>query len=150
VDHRAAITELMHEYAYRIDDGDLAGVGALFRRGRLTFLGKRPVTMEGADAVADSFADVIILYDGVPRTKHLTTNVTITLDDGERTARARCYVTVMQAVRPDLPLQPIFSGNYEDRFARDDDGWYFEERLVRSDLMGDLSLHRRDLPRRPS
>jgi hypothetical protein len=149
MDHREQITDLVHEYAFRIDDGDLAGVGQLFRRGQLVFLGSRPVTLVGAGEVHAGFADVIILYDGTPRTKHLTTNVTVRVEAGERAATGRCYVTVLQAVRDDLPLQPIFSGNYTDRFARDDDGWYFEERVIRSDLMGDLSRHRRDLPRRP-
>lgn len=149
MDHVEAISRLMHQYGYRIDDGDFAGVGDLFRRGRLVMLGSRPVTLEGAEAVHRAMEDALIVYDGgTPRTKHLTSNILVDLDDDARRATARCYVTVLQAVAGDLPLQPIFSGNYQDRFARADDGWYFEERVIRSDLIGDMSRHRRDMRRR--
>jgi hypothetical protein len=43
--------------------------------------------------------------------------------------------------RPELPLQVVIAGRYADRFARDDDGWYFVERRITADLVGDLRFH---------
>jgi len=41
-----------------------------------------------------------------------------------------------------LPLQPIITGRYRDRFARDDvGGWRFAERRFFVDLVGDLREH---------
>ena len=56
--------------------------------------------------------------DGTPRTKHVTTNLIVEVDDDAGTATGRSYFTVLQAV-PGLPLQPIVAGRYHDRFVRD-------------------------------
>ena len=40
-----------------------------------------------------------------------------------------------------LALQPIVVGRYRDSFARDDAGWYFTERLVDVEMVGDVSQH---------
>ena len=62
--------------------------------------------------------DSLIVYDdGTPRTKHVTTNVVIEVDAEAGTAVSRSYFTVLQAL-PDLALQPIVSGRYQDRFER--------------------------------
>jgi 3-phenylpropionate/cinnamic acid dioxygenase small subunit len=79
---------------------------------------------------------------GTPRTKHVTTNVIVEVDEEAGTAAARSYVTVFQA-RPGLALQAIMSGRYQDRFERRDGHWRFAERRVRIDLTGDLSGHLR-------
>ena len=47
---------------------------------------------------------------------------------------------VLQAL-PDLPLQPIVTGEYVDTFACDDGVWYFTERRFRIGRTGDLSRH---------
>ena len=49
-------------------------------------------------------------------------------------------VTILQAL-PELPLQPIFSGRYLDRFTRVDGTWRWTRREVIGDLYGDLSRH---------
>ena len=59
-----------------------------------------------------------------------------------RTGLARSYFVVLQQT-PELPLQPIVSGRYRDRFERVDGVWRFAERRVRTDHMGDLSAHLR-------
>ena len=87
--------------------------------------------------------DNIIVYDdGTPRTKHVTTNLGIEVDEAGGTAVARSYFTALKAL-PDLPLQPIVSGRYDDRFERRGGQWRFVERRVRTDLVGDLSRHLR-------
>jgi hypothetical protein len=55
---------------------------------------------------------------------------------------ARSYFTVFQAL-PDFPLQPIIAGRYHDAFERVDGTWRFADRLILSDLIGDLSRHLR-------
>src|SRR5436305_10103970 len=80
--------------------------------------------------------------DGTPRTKHVTTNIAIEIDEAAGTAVSRSYFTALQAL-PDLTLQPIVSGRYHDRFERRDGQWRFVQRHVRTDLLGDMSRHLR-------
>ena len=42
---------------------------------------------------------------------------------------------------PTLPLQPIVTGRYRDRFARVDNSWTFAERHIIVDHVGDVSEH---------
>jgi 3-phenylpropionate/cinnamic acid dioxygenase small subunit len=135
-----AIENLIATYAELVDDGDFAGLGALLADATFTGSGA-PVS--GPDAIEKMFADTLIVYDdGTPRTKHVTTNVIIEADEEAGTAVSRAYFTVLQA-RPGLPLQPIASGRYRDRFERRDGQWRFAERRVRVDLVGDVSHHLR-------
>ena len=135
-----AIGNLIATYAELVDDGDFAGVGALLRGA--TFTGGSG-TVSGRDAVERMLRENVIVYeDGTPRTKHITTNTVVEVDEEGGTAVARSYFTVLQAL-PDLPLRPIASGRYQDRFERREGEWLFVERRVRTDLAGDLSHHLR-------
>jgi hypothetical protein len=78
--------------------------------------------------------------DGTPRTKHVTTNVAVDADEAAGTATARSYFTVLQGVEG-APLQIIVAGRYYDAFERVDGDWRFTDRLIYSDLIGDLSRH---------
>jgi len=144
VDDRAAITALIHEYAERLDSGDLDGVAALFEHASWGSPG-RAESLRGAAQVRRGYDGVIIHEDGTPNTKHVISNVTVEVDERVGgTASAHSYFTVLQA-RPDLPLQPIIAGRYHDRFERDDEGnWRFAERVIIPDLVGDLTRHLRD------
>jgi SnoaL-like domain len=123
-----------------VDDGDFAGVGTLLAEA--TLIGSAgPVS--GRDAIEKMLRDSLIVYDdGTPRTKHVTTNIAIEIDEEADRAASRSYFTVLQAL-PELALQPIVSGRYQDRFARRDGRWCFVERRVRTDLVGDVSGHLR-------
>ena len=100
----------------------------------------RPERMRGAAEARRNYNGVIIYENGTPCTMHCITNVTVTVDDGAESAASRSYFTVIQCV-PDFPLQPIFSGRYQDRFTRIDGGWWWSERAVVGDLYGDISRH---------
>jgi len=140
-DDRTAIAALVYAYAERLDAGDLDGVAALL--GDAVWRSPaRPSGVRGADAIRALYADVI-LYDGVPSTQHVVSNLVVELAGAAATARSR--FTVLQA-RPDFPLQPIAAGRYHDTFARAPDGWRFAERAVLLDLAGDLSRHLRRAP----
>ena len=137
--HRA-IQHLIATYAERVDDGDFAGVGILL--GDATFTGGAG-SVSGRVAIEKMLRDNLIVYDdGTPRTKHVTTNIVIEIDEEAGSAVSRSYFTVLQAL-PDFSLQPIVSGRYQDRFKRSDGQWRFVERRVRTDLVGDVSRHLR-------
>mgnify|MGYP001764672886 CR=1 FL=1 len=135
------ILALMKEYCDSIDRGDLDACAALFRRGRWGIAGD---LAEGEAAVRALLANVT-LYDGVPLTRHLMSNVLIEVAADGAHATARSCIMVMQGVPPDFPLQAIFIGSYQDVFEREADQWYFRERVIVPDLIGDLSRHRSDM-----
>ncbi len=89
---------------------------------------------------------LIVYDDGTPRTKHVTTDVAIEVNEEAGTAVSRSYFTVLQAL-PDLALQPIVSGRYQDRFELRDGQWRFVERRVQPDLVGDVTHHLRSADR---
>ena len=135
-----AIGNLIATYAELIDDGDFAGVGLLLQHA--TFTGGSG-TVSGGDAVEKMLRENVVVYDdGTPRTKHITTNVAIEVDEEAGTAVARSYFTVLQGLS-ELPLQTIASGRYHDRFECRDGGWRFVERRVSTDLAGELRHHLR-------
>jgi ketosteroid isomerase-like protein len=138
-----AIHALIHEYAELIDLGRLDAVAALFSHGTWSSPG-RGAPLRGAEQVRRAY-DGVMLYDGIPSTKHVISNVTIEVADDGTTANARSYFTVMQG-RPDFALQPVIAGRYHDRFERVDDSWRFADRQIIPDLIGDLSHHLRDTP----
>ena len=137
-----AIENLIATYAELVDDGDFGGVGTLLADA--TFTGAAG-SVSGRDAIEKMLRDGLIVYDdGTPRTKHVTTNIAIEVDEEAGTAVSRSYFTALQAL-PGLALQPIVSGRYLDRFERRDGQWRFVERCVRTDLVGDVSRHLRDV-----
>ena len=141
-----AIENLIATYAELVDAGDFAAVGELLANA--TFTGGAG-SVGGADAIEKMLQENVIVYDdGTPRTKHVTTNISIEIDDEAGTAISRSYFTVLQAL-PDLPLQPIASGRYQDRLERRSGQWRFVERQVRTDLVGDMSRHLRRPPGKP-
>ncbi|MER7582406.1 nuclear transport factor 2 family protein [Kitasatospora sp. NPDC097691] len=137
--HRA-IGNLIARYAELVDDGDFSGLGALLADAVLTGSG---APVRGREAIERMFRDALIVYaDGTPRTQHVTTNTAVEVDEPARTAFARSYVTVLQAL-PDFPLQTIAAGRYHDRFELRDGRWRFAERRIRITLVGDVSRHLR-------
>jgi 3-phenylpropionate/cinnamic acid dioxygenase small subunit len=135
-----AIANLIYAYAERLDAGDFEAVAEMFAHA--TFRSNsRPEVRRGSAAVLDVYRATVTLHEnGTPCTKHVTTNLMIDVDAGGRTASARCYFTVLQA-RPELPLQAIIAGRYQDAFALFDGVWCFTDRLVLVDLLGDLRFH---------
>ncbi|HIF98455.1 MAG TPA: nuclear transport factor 2 family protein [Myxococcales bacterium] len=138
-----AIENLLYTYAERIDSGDLEGVASLFAHGCI-----KPGPDAGPEAVARGRDAVLKMYqaatrlypDGTPRTRHLTTNAIVEVDEGADRASARSYFTVVQQTEV-LPLQPIISGRYHDTFHRIQGVWWFDTRIMLVDLMGNLKQH---------
>jgi 3-phenylpropionate/cinnamic acid dioxygenase small subunit len=142
-DSARTIENLLYRYAERIDAGDLEGVADLFAHGRIRPLPDAPpeATAEGREQVLRLYQRSTRLYeDGTPKTRHATTNAIIEVDEAAGTASARSTYTVFQRTEA-LPLQPIISGRYEDTFHRIDGAWWFDTRVMRIDLVGDLRHH---------
>jgi 3-phenylpropionate/cinnamic acid dioxygenase small subunit len=135
------ITNLLYRYAECIDAGDLAGAAALFEHARIRIGGPDTDTID-ADRLLGIWRSLIVLHpDGTPRTKHVTTNPIIEIDEGAGTASCRSYYTVLQQT-DELPLQTIVTGRYHDRFERADGRWRFSYRdLTLIDMVGDVTRH---------
>lgn len=136
---KLAITELLYRYAELIDAGDFDGVGELLARSR--FGGPTSGSVEGRKMIANTFARTTRRFPdhgNTPRTRHLVLNPIVELEGD--TARARSTFCVVQQTDT-VPLQPIVVGRYADTFARDDAGWYFTERVVDVQMVGNVSDH---------
>ena len=142
-DDRDAISKLIITYAERVDLGDFEGVGALFEHSTYrSALGDDVVTYTGSgDVQSDHGVDGDAL-----RRRHAPHQARHDEPDDRRRRRRRqrdsskCYFSVLQQV-DDFPLQAIIAGRYHDRFERVAGEWRFADRLIFSDLIGDLSHH---------
>jgi 3-phenylpropionate/cinnamic acid dioxygenase small subunit len=131
-----AITVLLHEYAYRLDAGDLDGVAAMFRDAELRSTTHDRVR-NGASEAREIYDAVALGPDGTPGTMHQISNVQVQVDGDH--ASARCYFTVLQVTGQGL--HPILAGEYRDRFRRVDGEWRFAARTFAPKLFGDMSRH---------
>jgi hypothetical protein len=135
---REEILSLMNTYGFTIDTGDLDSFAGLFEHGEWGINGSQPFV--GKKQFLDALQNVKIYEDGTPRTKHVTANVELDIDEVAGTATSQCYVTVFQQT-DDFPLQAIFSGHYFDDFEKVNERWRFKKRDIRYNLVGDMSAH---------
>jgi 3-phenylpropionate/cinnamic acid dioxygenase small subunit len=135
-----AITTLMYHYAECIDGADFDGIAAIFANGRITNEGVDGAIV-GPDAVRALYANTNRVHDdGTLRTRHLTTNVIVDIDETAGSATARSAFVVFQQTA-ELPLQPIVAGRYRDTFERAGSEWRFESRHIIVDQVGDVREH---------
>jgi 3-phenylpropionate/cinnamic acid dioxygenase small subunit len=131
------ITKMIHRYCELFDSADFDAFAKQFEHGSMN---GREI---GSASLRQWIDDHIVLYEGSPRTKHLTTNVVVDVDEDAGMATARCYVTLVQAI-PGQPLAIIGSADYHDRFERVDGAWRWAERTIHNQLIGDSSGHVRE------
>jgi len=139
---RAAITALVHNYAARIDAGDLDGVASLFVDAEWRSGDSDQPVLRGAEAIRTIF-ERVQHYEGTPRTTHQISNLTIDVEPGGCTASSVCTFVVLQGVEVGAPIEVILTGTYEDRFELVESVWRFAARRVRPQLLGDLRRHYR-------
>jgi len=134
------IENLIAQYTYLLDKGDFAGQSELFKYGRIGALGKYA---EGPEAIEKSQYTNLQLYDnGTPQTVHVTTNIIIEVSDDGQSATSSSYLTIFQQdTERSFPLQAIMVGRYNDTFALIEGKWWFTERNLSLNLIGDLSHH---------
>lgn len=135
------IRNLLGRYCELMDAGDFAGLAALFAQARLA-TEDGTVFATGADEILSMWQAQTMLYDGSPRTRHVTANPVVEVDDEAGEARARSSYVVFQQTDA-LSLQPIIAGRYADTFTRVDGRWRWAERRYAVDQVGDLSHHLR-------
>ena len=141
-DAHEQIRNLLGRYCEHMDAGDFTGLAELFTHATLADE-HGVVFASGRDEVLAMWQRQTLLYDGRPRTRHVTANPVIAVDDADGTATARSSYVVFQAT-DDLPLQPIITGRYVDTFVRDESGaWRWGQRRYAVDHVGDLSHHLR-------
>jgi hypothetical protein len=142
-DDRGEIENLLARYCELFDGGDLEGYAELFSDATMS---NQFGTLTGAEGVRDFQKEFGLFYeDGLPHSRHVTTNLHIEIDAQGRTATARSYVTVFQALS-DFPLQPILIGQYRDTLKKINGRWRFAVRDFEPYLVGDLSRHARRHP----
>jgi 3-phenylpropionate/cinnamic acid dioxygenase small subunit len=137
------ITNLLYRYAECVDAGDLAQAAALFEHARIRIAASNTDqgTVDAAQLLGIWRSLIVLHADGTPRTKHVTTNPIIEVDEDAGTANCRSYYTVLQQT-DELPLQTIVAGRYHDRFERVEGKWRFSYRdLTLIDMVGDVSQH---------
>lgn len=136
---RFAIQDVMYRYAECVDLARFAELGELFRHGSIYAAGEEP--MRGAETVRRFYAATNKVHaDGTLRTRHLASNPIIEIDPGGARATARSYFVVLQATDA-VPLQPIVAGRYHDRFHVVEGAWWFAERVVLVDQIGNMKDH---------
>lgn len=135
-----AITGLMYRYTELVDAGDFGGIGVLLADAALTAEGA-PGETRGAAAIAGYYRSMNRVHpDGTLRTRHLTVNVITDIDEDAGRATARSGFVVLQQTAV-LPLQPIVTGRYHDRFERVAGEWRFAQRHMIVDHVGDVREH---------
>ena len=136
-----AIRNLLGRYCERMDAGDWNGLAELFADAVLMDFDGHEAA-RGREGALRLYRDGTLTYDGSPRTRHLTTNSVIEVNEEAGTAEARSSFVVFQATDA-LALQPIAAGRYRDRFVRRNGTWQFSERAFALDQVGDVSQHLR-------
>lgn len=147
------IRAIIVSYFDALDRGDMDTLGEVFRYGRTrsTSIGREQQDVlkavddpyEGSRRAVEVFQQSTRFFDGIPCTKHFTTNLSIHVDPDGKRATSKSRFTVVQA-RPGLPLQPIVSGRYHDSFELREGRWWLVDRFEDCFLWGDVSHHLHD------
>jgi 3-phenylpropionate/cinnamic acid dioxygenase small subunit len=141
-DAHDAILNLLGRYCELMDAADFDGLANLFADGRLADE-HGTVFARGAAEIAAMWHAQTILYDGSPRTRHLTASSIVEVDEAAGTATARSSYVVLQSATG-MSLQPIITGRYVDQFVRGQNAaWHWVQRNYAIDHQGDLSNHLR-------
>ncbi|MEE1926456.1 nuclear transport factor 2 family protein [Pseudomonas sp. 148P] len=97
-----AIANLLYQYAERLDGGDFEGATALFLHARIK-VGKDAPLIDSTGMLR-LLRELVILYPcGTPRTRHVTSNPIIEIDEAGNRATVRSCYTVFQTTEG-LPL----------------------------------------------
>jgi hypothetical protein len=137
---RHAIERLLADYSWHVDRGEFEAFAELFRHG--TWNGK-----VGYDATLAWLRDNVVLYDGVPLTHHVTSDLAIDIDDSGERATVRSYITVFQRTPSDDAVKVVTANSYDDVVVKRAEGWSFERRTVARRLVGDFSTHLHPAPK---
>lgn len=152
------IRNLLGRYCALMDAGDFAGLAGLFAdatladehgtvfatgAGEVRTMWERQTVLHPSAAPAAHDTGPRAEHGRSPRTRHVTANPVIEVDEAAGTATCTSAYVVFQGTDT-LALQPIVTGRYADTFARGADGrWRWTQRRYAVDHVGDLSQHLR-------
>jgi 3-phenylpropionate/cinnamic acid dioxygenase small subunit len=135
------IRNLLGRYCELMDAGDFGALAELFAAATLADE-RGNVFATGSVEMRAMWDRQTILHER-PRTRHVTANPVIDVDEGGGVAQVSSSYVVFQGT-DSLPLQPIVTGRYYDTFNRAGDGaWHWTQRRYAVDHVGDLSQHLR-------
>jgi SnoaL-like domain len=142
---RREIERLLFDYCWGIDHGDFELTASLFGTAGLYGL-VGGAAARGSEQVLGMLQASTRRYDGVPRTRHVVTNVVIDVAENSLSGSSRSYVQVIhqppaEAGDSPRPIGPIVVGTYLDKVHNIDGMWQFAERRMDLQLIGDLSTH---------
>ena len=122
---RAAITEVLHNYARLVDERDFAAVAEVFTDDCLAEYGIRETEILHSSA---ELADWLARQVGVSQTSHHISNVQIRFPDADH-AETTSYVYAWHKI-PGTPVDPIVMARYVDNFERTTSGWRIARRRM--------------------
>ena len=126
-----SIHELLTEYCYCYDAGDINRVLALFTDDAV--ISNATGIHRGIDEIRRNYIDF------VAKRKfgfHFVTNMTIRLAESRREAVSTSYLVTLNA-KNDGQLA-LVAGSYIDRFRKTGDNWKFSERRITADIRSTL------------
>jgi hypothetical protein len=113
-------------------------VGDLFAGGALVDPNGNEIA-RGRESVASFYRSTVILYDGSPRTDHVTKDAVVDVDEREGTATCRSAYVVHQEI--DGVRVRVAEGHYSDAFRRVDGTWRFARRQFFLDESREIGKH---------
>ena len=132
------IRNLIARYAELLNLGQLDELGELFRYGRIT-AGGTSMVWAGSQEVVSMYRNAVHFNEKLPDTLLFTSNLQIQIEGD--TAKCKAYYVAMHEMGG--AVVPVVAGRYHDEFRRIDGAWWFHERCMFRDLVGDLSTHLR-------
>jgi SnoaL-like domain len=129
------LNNLYGRYAELLNLGRVDEIGELFKYGRIANSGGEDRV--GSEQVAALYRDSVVFGDKMPDTLLVTTNIQLAIDGD--LASGKAYYSAVHEV--DGAPKIVVAGRYNDKFRRIQGKWWFEERRMTVDLVGDLSTH---------
>jgi len=134
------LLDLVHRYAARVDDRDLAGAAALFAADGVLATPSPPTSLDPVDEATGTTAVAAALerLAELPLTVHAVTGAVFDRDRpaGPDSARGRVTATAHHVTtRADGVVDLVWHLRYRDSYRRTADGWRFARRALHIDLI---------------
>jgi ketosteroid isomerase-like protein len=126
---RIAISDLLAEYAWALDTGDVDALVACFTPDAVVIeeVFEEPDRWEGQQEIR-RFAEHFRTVPNFPGRQHHTSQLLVKGDTAQCSARSFVFVTECQGEPPYLLR---FAGYYEDRLVKIGGRWLFHQRIIR-------------------